>query len=437
MRDFLKKLIKAKEERAASLRKQIKESDSADEVRSLGKTLDAVLTELQEAKEKLAELDDDDKGGEGEGGEGGDPNGGEGRGGNPAGEPRGFNPLGSYGQNIRDGAQGAPANEDPHDTVEYRTAFMHFVCRGVPIPMEMRVNEVTATSDAGAVIPTTILNEIISELKSYGNIYSKVRKLNIQGGVEIPILDLKPTASWIGETKSSDDQKIQANTNISFSYYGLECKIAQTLLVNVTTLDMFQNLFVSLATEAIVKGLEVAIIKGTGSGQPTGITVDSRVPSGNVITIKPSEMGSWANWKKKVFAKMKKSYRSGEFLMAQATFDSYIDGMVDTTGQPIGRVNYGIDNGETYRFGGKTVDTVEDDVIVSFDDAKEGDVFGVFVKLDDYAINSNMEMQVVKWIDHDDNKIKNKAILICDGKLVDPNGVLILKKGKDAASSEG
>ena len=115
--------------------------------------------------------------------------------------------------------------------------------------------------------------------------------------------------------------------------------------------------------------------------------------------------------------------------MAQGTFDGYIDGMVDTTGQPIGRVNYGIAGEETYRFGGKEVLTVEDDVIADYDTASTGDVVAVFVNLDDYVINSNLEMQVVKWVDHDTNTVKNKAILICDGKLVDPNGVIIIKKG--------
>lgn len=428
MREFLKKLIKAKEERAKELRKLIKESDSADEVRALGDTLDAVLNELQDAKDQLDAMDDDGSDGSGDGSMGD-----EGRSGEPEGmETRGFNPLGSYGQNTGSREQ---RSDDPTDTVEYRTAFMNFVCRNVPIPAEVRANAVTTTTDAGAVIPTTILNEIISEMKSYGNLYSKVRRLNVQGGVQIPILDLKPTATWITAntgTSESDDQKLRANTSISFSYFGLECKVAQTLLVNVTTLDMFQSLFVELATEAIVKAIEIAIINGTGSGQMTGITVDSRVPSGNAITIKPSEITEWTQWKKKVFAKMKKSYRNGVFIMAQSTFDSYIDGMVDQSGQPIGRVNYGIDNGETYRFGGKTIEIVEDDVLPSFDDALSGKPFAVFVNLSDYAVNTNMEMKVVKWEDHDTNQIKNKAILICDGKLIDPNGVLILKKGTDA-----
>lgn len=318
---------------------------------------------------------------------------------------------------------------DPYNTEEYRKAFMEFACRGTEIPVKFRA--ATTTSDASAVIPTTILREIISELKTYGNLYAKVRKLNIQGGVNVPILSLKPTATWItanSGTSESSDQKIEAKTNITFSYYGLECKVAQTLLVNVTTLDMFEELFTSLVVEAMVKALDVAIIKGSGSGEPTGITTDLRVPSGNKITLSSTDITKWDEWKKKVFGKMKKSYRQGEFIMAQATFDGYIDGMVDSVGQPIGRVNYGIDGAETYRFGGKNVEIVEDDILKSYEDASSGDVFAIFVNLSDYAINSNMEMTTVRWVDNDTNQIKNKAILIADGKLIDPNGVLLIKK---------
>ena len=218
------------------------------------------------------------------------------------------------------------------------------------------------------------------------------------------------------------------NEKLSFSYYGLECKLAQTLLVNVTTLKMFQDLFVSLATEAMVRAMEAAIINGTGTGQMTGVTVDTRVPADNVITLTAKEITSWAAWKKKVFAKMKKAYRTGEFTMAQSTFDAYIDGMVDANGQPIGRVNYGIDGAETYRFGGKNIETVEEDLIPFYDDAEANDVIAIFCNWSDYAINSNLQMKTVKWEDHDTNEIKNKCILIADGKLVDPNGVLIIKK---------
>ena len=428
MKEFLRKLIKAKEERATQLRKAIKEAKTADEVRALGETLDSVLEELTEAKNQLAELDDnggDGEGANGEGTNGGDgEEGGEGRNGAI---PAGAILRGSYRTNTP-----ARQSDDIYASEEYRTAFMEFVCRNTPIPPQYRAT--TTTTDAGAVIPTTILNEIISKLESYGNIYAKVRKLNIQGGVAIPILSLKPTATWIGETTPSQDKKIQANTSISFNYYGLECKISQTLFVNVTTLAMFQQLFVPLATEAIVKALEISIFSGSGTNQPLGILNDNRVPAANIIEISEEDLTTWGGWKSAVFAKMKKAYRRGEFVMNQATFDTYIDGMVDQTGQPIGRVNYGIDGAETYRFGGKNIETVEDDILPSYDDCAEGAAFAVFIDFKDYAINSNLEMTTVKWTDHDTNEIKNKCILIADGKLVDANGVLIIKKA--AAATE-
>lgn len=50
-------------------------------------------------------------------------------------------------------------------------AFMNYVCRGVVIPQEYRAAENTTTADSGAVIPTSIMNEIITKLESYGSIY--------------------------------------------------------------------------------------------------------------------------------------------------------------------------------------------------------------------------------------------------------------------------
>ena len=326
--------------------------------------------------------------------------------------------------------------EDIFATKEYENAFKDYVQKGTPIPDRFKNTAAkSTTTDLSAVIPTTLAREIIKEMKSYGNLYAKVRKTNVPGGVEYPILTLKPTAVWVGEG-ASDDQKVQANTKVSFSYYGLECKIAETLLASIVMLDEFNDEFVRLAVEAIVAALDKAIVNGTGSGQPLGVTVDTRVPAANKLTLNENEITSWATWKKKVFAKMKKAYRNGCFIMAQATFDSYIDGMVDTTGQPIGRVNYGIDGGEKYRFGGKEVEIVEDDIIKDFDTASKNDTVAVFVDLKDYAINSNMEMTTTKWTDHDTNQVKQKVMVIVDGKLLDPNGVLIIKKGEVSTQSQ-
>jgi HK97 family phage major capsid protein len=327
-------------------------------------------------------------------------------------------------------SRGKQEPEDKFATLEYRKAFMEYCRTGKEIPIEYRLDAYTSVAEAAAVIPTTIMNEIIKEMKVHGQLFSRVRKTNIAGGVQVPILSLKPTASRITEAAASDRKKLTANTYVSFSYYGLECKVATSLLANTVTLPMFEQQIVPLIAEAMVKQQEIEIITGAGTAGQLGVTIDTRVAAGQSITLSSVEITQWDAWKKKVFAKIPLAYRAGGiFIMGAGTFDGYIDGMVDANGQPVGRVNYGIADAPTQRFGGREVLLVEDDVVASYDAASTGDVIAVFMNPQDYCINSNMQMAMYRWLDHDTNQWVDKAILINDGKLIDAAGVLLIKKG--------
>lgn len=332
-------------------------------------------------------------------------------------------------QNLTAGQPGSnpPAPVDRFDTAEYKTAFMNYVCRGDAIPAEYRTNAAATTSanDAAAVIPTSTLREIIRNMRVRGVIFNSMRHLNVQGGVEIPIMDLMPTASWVGEG-SGTDQKLDASKSISFKYYGLECKIAQSILVSVVSFEEFQSLFVELATEAVIAAIEKGAFVGTGTGQMLGVTKDPRVT--NVVELTEAELSQYSAWKKKVFAKIPMAYQTGRFYMSLGSFEGYIDGMVDANGQPIARVNYGMEGAPGYRFGGKDVQPVEADVLPDFGTAGAGDVIAVYMNMRDYILNSNLQMTVVTWVDNDGNKKKTKVLLICDGKAADVNGILLVKK---------
>lgn len=338
--------------------------------------------------------------------------------------------VGKTGTKIEQKGAKQAEPEDKYATLEYRKAFMEYCRTGKEIGVEYRLDAYASTAEAAAMIPTTIMNEIIKEMKVYGQLYNRVRKTNIAGGVRVPILSLKPTATRITEAAVSDRKSITANTYVSFSYYGLECKIAVSLLASVVTLPMFEAQIVPLITEAMVKKLEVEIISGDGDGEMLGVTVDTRVVAGQSITLSSSEIDTWEAWKKKVFAKIPLAYRAGGiFIMGAGTWDGYVDGMTDANGQPIARINYGIADGTQQRFGGKEVLLVEDDVVASYDAASTGDVIAVFMNPSDYCINSNMQMAMYRWFDHDTNQWVDKAVLINDGKLLDAAGVLLIKKG--------
>ena len=65
-----------------------------------------------------------------------------------------------------------------------------------------------------------------------------------------------------------------------------------------------------MATEAMVKAIEIAIFNGTGEGQPLGVTKDSRVTT--VVTLTQEEYESWNGWHK-VKGKMEKGVQKRQF----------------------------------------------------------------------------------------------------------------------------
>ena len=413
-------LIAKKNERKAALTKQAETCEDVATLRSINAEMDSLNEETRSLQELADGMPDDSET---------SPD-------NPAG-------LDENGQSARTRAvnagippivQAGAANHaersgDKYSSMEYRKAFMDYVTRGTPVPAEYRSDAFTSVTDAAAVIPTTIMSEIIKQMKVYGQLFSRVRKTSVPGGVQYPIMSLKPVATRITESTPSDRKKVTANTYVTFAYIGLECKIATGLLASLTTIPAFEDALSPLIVDAMVKQQEVEIIKGVGTTEMLGVTVDTRVPAANTITLSASDFGKWDSWKKKVFAKIPLAYRNGVFVMGAGTFDGYIDGMVDANGQPIGRTNYGITEGTQYRFGGKEVIEVEEDVISGYDTAETGDVVAVFMNPTDYAINSNMEMAMYRWFDHDMNQWVDKALLVNDGKLLDANGVFIIKKG--------
>lgn len=328
------------------------------------------------------------------------------------------------------------SDSDYSDSEEYRRAFMDYVTRGKAIPEDMvhhvkeqRANAFTTVgTDAGNVVPTQLQNRIVEEQDSYGDIFAGVTKTSYPGGVEIPTADINPVASWITEAKTSDDQKIAVGDNIVFGYYGLECKIAQSVLASAITLSAFEAKFPEAAAKAMVVAKEAGIISGTGTGQMLGILNDTRVPAANKVTLSDTEITTWKGWHQNVKKAMKKAYRDGEFIMNQATFDAYIDGMVDTNGQPVGRTNYGINGEEQYRFMGKAVHVVDDDILPDYDTAAAGGAFAIFTRLSDYTINSALPLRTNRWTDYDSNVEKLQMLEWLDGKLVDPFGTLIISK---------
>ena len=345
----------------------------------------------------------------------------------PATDARGFNPLATYSTAPTTVTRTANAL----DSLEYRQAFMKYVQTG-EWTYEKRADETLVTSDVGKIIPNTIMNEFIKEIKVYGQLYNRVRKLNIKGGVEFPIEELVPTVTWITETTDkSDNQAVpEIKTSVSFGYHIVEARLAQTLLSQVVSLSYLEQEMARLLAEAFVKEFDRVILKGTGSGQPLGILNDTRIAAGHKITFAAADMADWTKFRKNLFAKIPLAYRGqGILVMTAATWESNIMTLKDANDRPLYQETYNPTTGNLEcRFAGREVVLVEPDMLADYDTASTGDVWGLYFKPTDYAINTNLQIGFKRWFDDDKNKYFNKGLCIMDGKMLDVNGVYILKK---------
>ena len=424
------------------LRSKLNSTQDVAEARALASQIEEKNEELAEVNEELDAIEADEQAaGDGAGAADGDPEV------DPPADPtpqargivpgvnapnvRGI-PLASYAQNPN-GVQ-ARGNGTILDSLEYREAFVKYVRTGDEADLkalEARADGIVLTSDVGKIIPNTIMNEFIKELKVYGNLYNRVRHLNVKGGVEFPIEELIPTVSWISETTVSTNQNApEIKQSVIFGYHTCEARISQSLLSNVVTLSYLESEIAKLLVEAFVKEFDRIILNGTGTGQPLGILKDTRVPAKQKIKFTADELADWTNWRKKLFSVIPLAYRGqGILIMTANTWENYIMTLHDNNNRPLYNETYDPVNGNlTCRFAGREVILVEPDIMKDFDTAGSGEAWAVYLKPTNYAINTNLQIGFKRYFNDDTNKYVNKGLCILDGKLLDTNGVYILTK---------
>ena len=336
----------------------------------------------------------------------------------------------NFMKNAMEGANNAMSTpivtkENIYGSVEYRTAFMKNVLAGEAIPAKfVNENANTKTGDVAVVIPTTTMQRIIEKLEEHGQIYALVTKTNYKGGVSVPTSTVKPVATWVAEGAGSDRQKKTTGT-ITFSYYKLRCSISISLEVETVTLDFFETVFVNQVAESMIAAIEKAIIKGTGSGQPKGILAETVADGQNVDVAKTGSITYKTLWEIK--KKVPSGYRNAvKWFMNYSTFCD-IMALTDNAGQPIARINYGLDGGSQAAILGTPV-VFSDEIDAYADTVVEDTVVAFLFNPADYILNTNLSMTIKQYEDNDTEDKITKAVMLVDGKVVDKNSLVTLTK---------
>lgn len=414
MKERLLKILKAKEAEKRSLVEKAKISEDVGELRGINTNLESLNEEIEEFRSMIDAIPKSPE--------------------DEVLEARSADQqmvgaqkiVGTY--NMGDSKVPEARSEDPHGTLEYRSAFKDFVVNGID---SETIRAATAVGDIGPVIPTTVLNKIVERMEEYGRIFKRVTKTSLKGGVTIPLATVKPTATWVTGNAMSGEQKKGISGTIVFAYHKLQCRVAIDLIADTVSLPMFEKLLIDNINEAMVNAIEGAIINGTGSGQPLGITVDAKIPAAQIIELAEADISKYKTWTT-ILGKMPRKYRKGMvIIMNDSDWTQHIEGMVDANERPVARITYGVNGEETETLNGKEVLAVEDHVS-AIADAEVGDVIAILVNLKDYILNSNMQLTLKKYFDENTDEYKYKSTLIADGKLGDHNGVVLIKKKASA-----
>lgn len=307
-------------------------------------------------------------------------------------------------------------DDDMTNSIAYRTAFMNNVMRGTAIPANLlNADQNTTSTDVASVIPTTLVNQIISKLSSVGKIYAKVTKTHYKGGVTIPTQNVKPVATWVNEGAGSDRQKTTTGS-ITFTWHKLRCAISMSLETETMSLDIFETTFVAQVSEAMVKAIETAIFSGNGTTQPKGILKETP-ETGKALSVANAQKITY-DFLLKCEAAVDDEYDAGsEWYMSKKTFYEDVLSITDTTGQPIARVNVGINGKPEQTILGRKVNFT--DYLPKFDNnPSQNTVFAFIFNMADYVLNENLSITVKQYEDNDTDDKVTKAVMLVDGKCV-------------------
>ena len=325
-----------------------------------------------------------------------------------------------------------------NSSLEYRTAFKNYIANGNTTELRAAAGNTTGANNVNTVIPANLINQIMEKIESVGTIYNLVTKTSYPVGQTIPREATKPVATWVGVSTSNSGEGngstvgkgVTLDTAIVFAHFKLRCEVAMTEEVAQMSLPAFEALFVKNVSLAMLRAIEFAIVDGTGTGMPTGI-LSATVPTGQAIEIAAADKLSYSTLCDVEAAIPAEYEANAKWCMTKKTFMSFI-GMVDQNGQPIARVNYGINGKPERTLLGREVilyvpqsgshlknyaDTVSEDSLVAF-----------VYDFSDYTLNSNYDLGIQHKIDWDNEDHRTKAVAAYDGKVVDNGSLVTLTK---------
>ena len=123
----------------------------------------------------------------------------------------------------------------------------------------------------GLLIPDSVRLDWLKIAEKASPIYRDIRKLNINGNIDLPYLYGADDAEWYVEANATKNEGEEFR-NIKLTGHELAKDIEITWKAEAMTVEGFISFLLDELNEKMNKALINAVIYGNGSGKPTGIT---------------------------------------------------------------------------------------------------------------------------------------------------------------------
>lgn len=166
---------------------------------------------------------------------------------------------------------------------EYRSAWLKHV-RGLEMTEVEKRAFTSASSSAGAVIPTETANEILKKMKQTAPLLGEVTLLQVTGNVTFAIENSVADAA-----KHTENGEITASTDtltsVTLGSYEINKLVQVSKTVATMSIPAFESWLTDMLAEKVSEQIGVYLITGTGSSQPTGIEKAQTWGDENSVTV--------------------------------------------------------------------------------------------------------------------------------------------------------
>lgn len=200
---------------------------------------------------------------------------------------------------------------------EYRSAWLQHL-RNVDLTETEQRAFSTVTDSAGAVIPTDTANSILTKVKQYAPLLSKINLLHVPGMVRFAVEKTVHDAEYHAENAqiSAKDDKLET---IDLTAYEITKLVQVSKSVKTMRIPAFENWLVDMLARKIADKISDTILNGTGTSQGKGIEKANTWAADNSVEVARAASLTNADVQK-LIALLPGGYDArAEFLMSKKT----------------------------------------------------------------------------------------------------------------------